>query len=285
MSVKKGFQILPLLHHCSRDLTAVKIKTSSGGGPREIILGLAYLPYDDAKPPPPRELERLVTRCMAEGIHLIISCDANSHHTSGGSTNTNNRGESLFNYIIANGLDIMNRGNRPTFITSNRQEVVDITIATFYFGNFIKNWHVSEEVSCSDHRYIQFTVTGIDRSVEVYRNPRRTDQESFRTDLLGCLCKITDKRTGFADLETAAEQFQDTVAFAYKENCPLTVRRNNRNMSWWNQDLAERRRKVRRQFNAAKNSGNWSDYERTLTNYNKALRQAKRESWRRHCEI
>jgi hypothetical protein len=27
-----------------------------------------------------------------------------------------------------------------------------------------------------------------------------------------------------------------------------------------------------------------TDYKRTLTDYNKALRQAKRESWRRHCE-
>jgi hypothetical protein len=157
--------------------------------------------------------------------------------------NTNNRGESLFNYIMANGLDIMNRGNRLTFVTSNRQEVIDIMIATFYVGNFTKNWHVSEEVSSSDHRYNHFTVTGIDRSVEVYRNPRRTHWESFRTDLSGCLCKITDKVTDFADLETAAKQFQDAVAFAYKANCPLTVRRNNRNMSWWNQDLAERRRK------------------------------------------
>jgi splicing factor 45 len=123
--IKKGFRILPLIHHCSRDLTAVKIKTSSGGGPREIILGSAYLPYDDDVPPPPRELEKLVMGCRAAGTHLIIGCDANSHHTSWGSTNTNNRGESLFNYIMANGLDIMNRGNRPTFFTSNRQEVID----------------------------------------------------------------------------------------------------------------------------------------------------------------
>ena len=55
--IKKGFQILPLMDHCSRDLTAVKIKTSSGKGPREIILGSAYLPYDDVELPPPRELE------------------------------------------------------------------------------------------------------------------------------------------------------------------------------------------------------------------------------------
>jgi splicing factor 45 len=114
--IKKGFQILPLMHHCSRDLTAVKIRASSGGRPREIIFGSAYLPYDDAVPPTPEELERMLTGCRAQGTHLIIGCDANSHHTSWGSTNINNRGESLFNYIMANGLDITNRGNRPTFI-------------------------------------------------------------------------------------------------------------------------------------------------------------------------
>jgi hypothetical protein len=43
-------------------------------------------------------------------------------------------------------------------------------------------------------------------------------------------------------------------------------------------------RKVLRLFNAAKKSGNWTDSKRNLTNYNKALRQAKRESWRRQSE-
>jgi hypothetical protein len=105
----------------------------------------------------------------------------------------------------------MNIGNRPTFVTSNRQEFIDITIATFYAGNFINDWHVTEEVSCSDHRYIRFTVTGIDCSVEVHRNPCRTNWESFRTDLLCCLCNMTDKITNFIDLVTAAQQFQDAI--------------------------------------------------------------------------
>jgi len=138
MLVKKGFRILPLMHPCSRDLTAVKIKTSSGEGPREIILGWAYLPFDYVEPPPPGELEKLVMSCRAEGTHLIIGCDANAHHTSWGSMNINKRGEFLFNYIMANGLDITNRGDRPTFVTSNRQEVIDITTATLYAGNFIR---------------------------------------------------------------------------------------------------------------------------------------------------
>ena len=62
------------------------------------------------------------------------------------------------------------------------------------------------------------------------------------------------------------------------------ARKNNRTTSWWNQHLAERRKKFRRLFTLAKKSGNWTDYKWTLTGYNKALRQAKRESWRRHCE-
>ena len=49
-------------------------------------------------------------------------------------------------------------------------------------------------------------------------------------------------------------------------------------------NLAERMKKGHRLFNLAKKSGNWTDYKRTLTDYNKVLIQAKRESWRRHCE-
>jgi splicing factor 45 len=100
--VKKDFRILVLMRYCSRDLMEVKIKTSCGREPREIILGPAYLPYDDADPPP-RELERLVTGCRAEGTHLVVGCDANAHHTSWGSTNINNRGESLFNLLKPSG--------------------------------------------------------------------------------------------------------------------------------------------------------------------------------------
>jgi hypothetical protein len=43
---------------------------------------------------------------------------------------------------------------------------------------------------------------------------------------------MTDKINDFADPETAAEQFQDAIVFAYKENCPLSVRKNNRNIPW-----------------------------------------------------
>jgi len=77
----------------------------------------------------------LVTGCRANGTRLIVGCDANWHHTSWRSTNINNRGEFLFNFIMANGLDIMIRGNKPTFLTFNRKEVIDIRLPQFRLAN------------------------------------------------------------------------------------------------------------------------------------------------------
>jgi hypothetical protein len=91
---------------------------------------------------------------------------------------------------------------------------------------------------------------------------------------------MKDRNTNIIHLDTAARQFQDAIISAYKDNCPSVARGYSRNISWWNQDLVERRRKIRRLFSAAKKSWYWTDYKRSLTEYNKALRQAKRESWR-----
>jgi hypothetical protein len=88
----------------------------------------------------------------------------------------------------------------------------------------------------------------------------------------------------YMGLETAVRQFQDAIVSAYNDNCPITATGNTRKIPWWNRDLAEKRRRVCKLFNAAKKSGNWTDYKQSLTDYNKALQQHKRESCRRHCE-
>jgi hypothetical protein len=94
---------------------------------------------------------------------------------------------------------------------------------------------------------------------------------------------MTNKITDYMGHETAAIQFQDAIVSAYN-SCPLTARENTRKVPWWTRDLAEQRRRVRKLFSAAKKSGKWTDYKQSLTDYNKALRRAKRESWRGHCE-
>jgi hypothetical protein len=51
---------------------------------------------------------------------------------------------------------------------------------------------------------------------------------------------MAERITNCIDIETATNQFQDVVIDVYNENCPLTVTRNKWNISWWNEDRAER---------------------------------------------
>jgi hypothetical protein len=75
----------------------------------------------------------------------------------------------------------------------------------------MKDWHVTEEIGCPDHRYTRFTVMGIDHTVKTYRNSRRTDWESFRTDLSAGLRGMTNKINNFINLQIAADQFQEAI--------------------------------------------------------------------------
>ena len=282
--IKNNIRILPLTNFCFRDLVAVRLTTTEASGPKNIVIGSAYFPHDDPDSPPPSAVEELVRACRGSGSQLIIGCDANAHHSIWGSTDTNQRGEYILQFLMANNLDIMNRGNNPTFVTGQRQEVLDITITTSYVGNFIKNWHVSEEESCSDHRHIRFEITCIKREITTYRDPRRTNWGNYRIDLERNLGGLKNAINNVTDLELVADQLTDAANSAYEANCPQTKTNSSRKVPWWGPDLETKRGQVRKNWNQAKRSGNWDSYRASLTEYNTELRKAKRASWRRHCE-
>jgi len=71
---------------------------------------------------------------------LILGGDANSHHTQWGSTNTNERGELLYDCLLQSNLFICKKGNDPTFITRNRREVLDITLISDPLLNELEGW-------------------------------------------------------------------------------------------------------------------------------------------------
>jgi hypothetical protein len=77
-------------------------------------------------------------------------------------------------YLVSSNLNILNHGNEPTFVVS-RKEVIDLTLGTNKIANVVSNWHVSNETSLSDHRYICFQIGNISTNQVTYRNPRRTN--------------------------------------------------------------------------------------------------------------
>ncbi|KAJ8977120.1 hypothetical protein NQ317_005248 [Molorchus minor] len=146
-------------------------------------------------------------------------------------------------------------------------EIIDVTN---HISSFVSNCRVSDEVSSPTQ--------------ETYRNPRKTDWEAYKTDLENSLTRMTQTIRDTIDLEVAAEQVQDAITSAYNDNCPITRKGSNRTVPWWNEDLSRIRRTVGKKFNKAKTNGEWDEYRRSLTEYNKTLRKSKRDSWRRHCE-
>jgi hypothetical protein len=115
--VRNQINVLPLLEFCSRDATTVRITYTYGGVCEELIVALAYLPYDSDEPPPAKEVRDIFEHCQSRKKQLIVRCDANAPHILWGSTGTNPRGD---------------RTNK--------------------IGDLASNWHVSDEPSLSDHR-------------------------------------------------------------------------------------------------------------------------------------
>jgi hypothetical protein len=76
-------------------------------------------------------------------------------------------------YLMCSNLNILNKGNERNFWVCNRQEVIDLTLGTNKIGNLISNWHVSDEPSLSDHRYICFTISNWHVSDEPFLSDHR----------------------------------------------------------------------------------------------------------------
>ena len=129
--IARNMNIWVLPGFSCRELVAILVKYNKDGAERRPVVCSAYLPYDSEDPPPARELEELVRYCENENIQLLVGCDSNAHHTAWGSTNCNSRGEALIEFLNTSNLEILNRGNEPTFCTSVRQEVTDITLGSY----------------------------------------------------------------------------------------------------------------------------------------------------------
>jgi len=77
-------------------------------------------------------------------------------------------------------LNILNTGNSRTFVVSNRQEVIDIFLASNDLTQEIINWKVTNEESLSDHRHIHFSLQSGRPRIVAWHNPRTTRWNSFK---------------------------------------------------------------------------------------------------------
>ena len=283
--LKRNLKYICLSEFLTGDLVAIQVSLEAGRSTREAVVASGYFPGDESRAPP-EQVAKLTEYCEERALPLLLGCDANAHHEVWGSSDTNRRGEYLLEFILSNKLEIYNVGNTPTFVTSTRQEVLDITLGNTLMNGMVRNWRVSDEPSMSDHRIIRFDIEGNSEIKRIIRNPKRTDWESYTMHLSNNIAHLQgsgDIRSEL-ELETVVEDLNTIVIDAYEASCPAKTVKSSRDVPWWNRNLARMRTEVRKLFNRAKQTGDWRRYKNALTAYSNAIREAKRNSFREFCE-
>ena len=121
-----------------KDQTTIAIKQNGN----LVFFTSLYLPYDKVDPMTDILLS-LINYCEKKKIKLYIGADANAHNINWGSSNNNDRGIKLMDAINILEMTILNIGNKPTFITENRYEIIDVSFLNKFAENTTDNWRVS----------------------------------------------------------------------------------------------------------------------------------------------
>lgn len=279
--VTNNQQVSVLLNFICRDLVALKFSSPIG----EIVIASAYFAHDAECPP--QEVKRLVTYCNAEHLPLLLGCDANSHHTVWASSNTNDRGRKLLEFLCAQGLVFLNRGVSPTFRNCLREEVLDLTIASVGISSYINNWSVSQEDSLSDHSHIIFSIDITKADPSTFRNPRKCDWTKYKSALIDELLDNPCDYSSCTGLEATVQHMTKAIITAYELSSPLVQGRRVDGVNWWNEELEALRKKNRYLLNRARRlrkERHVREYKCFQRYFKLAIRNAKLRSWKRFCE-
>ena len=218
---------------------------------------------------------------------MCIGTDANSHHTAWGSTNINERGERLLEFLVRTNLVICNRGVVPTFRTAVRLEVLDLTLISNNLSWMVGNWRVAEGISLSDHELIRWELGEIGIRRQKTRNIRKTDWKKYVEDVLPRLGRIpTQNVVSVEELDLYTEKVTQAILISFKRSCRESSGRGGKGGPAWTPDLKELQRQARRAQRRAYNTGNPEDWERKREcqrEFKRALRGFQQSSWRQYC--
>ncbi|CAG4946909.1 unnamed protein product [Parnassius apollo] len=219
------------------DLASIQSRYKKCTGAREIICS-AYLPGENADPT--IELERVAQFARKHKAKHVVGCDANAHHTAWGSTNINERGELLYDFLISNRLVSLNLGCTPTIVTRARQEVLDIrvTFATNNMSRRINDWHDSSENSMSDHKHIKFVIGALPTyETFAFRDPKATSWDIYRDRLRRNSVTFPKSIKTIEGLELVTETVTAGIREAFEVSCPVKTKTSRRKVPWWNTKL------------------------------------------------
>jgi hypothetical protein len=186
----------------------------------EMVFASVYMPGDRAIPS--ETVRKLVGHCEGKEIPLVIGCDSNAHHTLWGSTNVNERGELLLEYLMGTQLEVANQGNMGR----------------------VEDWRVDPSASCSDHRYILFNIRVGQPDPIFYRNRHKADWATYALEANENLSRVpTSEIANTMEIEERVNRVTEILVTCFHNACPLKrVRPDCPNKRFWTPELTLLRR-------------------------------------------
>ena len=225
----------------------------------------------------PCQLQRLIGKCAASNSKLILALDSNAHSFLWGD-DTNARGEAIEDLIATHGLEVANRGYKPTFIGRGTATHIDITI-TLNCG--VGEWRVTDKATLSDLNLIRYNLMLEVAEPQLVPNLQKADWELFR--------ETTEELTDTPDIITAqwldmeAASLLGLIDKGLVDACPMIKITNKiKKQKFWTPDLQTCKKEVkhaRKQALLQQTQESWDSWAEKRKHFRRQLRQAKKASW------
>lgn len=277
-------QTISVTHLETPDLAVVnKVLTMPGGNKIDMILCSAYFPGDESIKTTCDRVQKVINHCISNGIELLVGCDANAHHPYWGCDHEDSRGEYLANFLVENDLELLNEGNTPTFDGSRGSSIIDVTFCTPNVQRLITGWKVLNEDSFSDHKKITMKIAAKEVEPMKFRDKRSTNWNTVTALVRKKLENVDFLIENEHDLEDKSLQLNQVLLEAFHKGCKEKEKKFTKKLKWFNADLLNQRRNVRRCLNKArrfKTHELLETYRNEREKYKKSTESARRTSYR-----
>lgn len=225
----------------------------------------------------------------SNGRNTILGMDANAKSALWHSARTDQRGDDIEDFILTNGVEVINsRQSLTTFEDSRgRGDNIDVTLMTADCARRTQGWKVIDE-ELSDHRRIPWTVTEEGNAIAAPEDPGSMRRLNLRGADWARI--IQDARREFAALdglmetitmEEGAGLLQEAIWKIYAENVVKTVqgKKNNR---WWTPRISEMRgdmRRKRKRWLRTRTEVDRGLFVRARNEYKSEIWKEKRKAW------
>jgi ribonuclease HI len=267
--VHKSIPTVTLNFDSVLEATAVQIVLSQ----LTLTLCSLYLPPD------------ITSSCLIHNLDALISylpkpflilTDANAHHPSWGSLQSDRKGNTINEWLNDRGLTLLNTGE-PTFLSAaGTFSHIDITIATPDIAS-IFTWHVHHDSYNSDHFPIM-----IDSSLNFTNNVRphwlllSADWKGFQDSL--------SLPSTFLSPSQACGSVTSSLIMAAQKNIPQSKGNNfAKSNCWWNKDCAHAKCQKNKALTQYRNHlgdiERWIAFKKARAIFRKTILHAQRTAW------